>query len=126
MRLTMRDLIGTLLVAAIAVPYIGYLVRGEMPFVQDPRGMASLGLVLGTAAFLVLRTGDGFDRLSEAEIAVAGVSALLGIAAIIFAEAAVAELLLALFMGSIALVWLMELADHEGVLPSHHPTGAAS
>lgn len=40
---------GTLL-AAIAVPYIGYLIRGDMPFVQDPRGMAAIGLVVGVVA----------------------------------------------------------------------------
>ena len=40
-----RDWVATLLVAAIAVPYIGYLIRGEMPFIQDPRGMSATGLV---------------------------------------------------------------------------------
>jgi hypothetical protein len=45
MRLTKKDLITTALVAAVAVPYVGYLVRGEMPFIQDPRGMAGVGIV---------------------------------------------------------------------------------
>lgn len=40
MKLTLRDLVATLLVAAIAIPYVGYLVNGEMPFVKDARGMA--------------------------------------------------------------------------------------
>ena len=47
MKLTLRDGIATLLVAAILVPYVGYLVNGEMPFIKDPRGMAATGLVLG-------------------------------------------------------------------------------
>jgi hypothetical protein len=46
-----RDLLATILVAAIAVPYIGYLVNGEMPLIQDPRGMSATGLVLGVLAF---------------------------------------------------------------------------
>jgi hypothetical protein len=46
-----RDLVATLLVIAIGIPYVGYLVRGEMPFVQDPRGMSATGLVLGLVAF---------------------------------------------------------------------------
>ncbi|GAA4714477.1 hypothetical protein GCM10023215_67060 [Pseudonocardia yuanmonensis] len=37
-------------IAAIVVPYVGYLVRGAMLFIQDPRGMAGTGLVLGIAA----------------------------------------------------------------------------
>lgn len=50
MRLTLRDLVATILVAAIGVPYVGYLVNGEMPFIKDPRGMSAVGLVLGAAS----------------------------------------------------------------------------
>ena len=50
MRLTLRDLVATILVAAVGVPYVGYLVNGEMPFIKDPRGMSAVGLVLGAAA----------------------------------------------------------------------------
>ena len=58
MRLTVRDLVATLLVVAIAVPYIGLLIDGEMPFVQDARGMAGVGLLLGGAnTFLFARDG---------------------------------------------------------------------
>jgi hypothetical protein len=31
MRLKIRDLVATIVVAAIAVPYIGYLINREMP-----------------------------------------------------------------------------------------------
>ena len=123
MRLKTRDLIGTLLVAAIAVPYIGYLIQGEMPFIQDVRGMAATGLVLGVVAFAVMRSGDELDRLGRGELAVAVTSLLLGVAALVFAETAAAEVLLAVFMGSIAVVWLMEVLDHVGTLPGHHPSG---
>ncbi len=123
MRLKTRDLIGTILVAAIAVPYIGYLLRGEMPFIKDPRGMSATGLVLGVVAFAVMRNGDEMDRLGKGELAVAAASLVLGFAALIFAETAAGEVLLAVFMGSIAVVWLMEVLDHVGTLPGHHPTG---
>ena len=125
MTLRARDLIATILVALIAVPYIGYLVNGSAPLIQDPRGMSAVGLVLGIAAFLVLRSGDQFDELGKTEVAIAGVSLALGLVALIFAEAALAELLLALFMGSILVVYAVELMDHAGVLHGHHPTGAA-
>lgn len=123
MGLKVRDLVATILVAAIAVPYIGYLARGEMPFIKDPRGMSATGLVLGVAAFLVIRSGDKMDQLGKTEIGLAGVSLVLGITALIFAEAAAAELLLAVFMGSILVVWAVEMMDHAGVLPVHHTAG---
>ena len=119
MRLTLRDLIGTLLVVAIGVPYIGYLLNGEMPFVQDPRGMAGVALILGAAAFLVLRGGNAKDRVGVTENIVAGVTLVLGLAALAFAETAAAELLLAVFMAAILVMWAAEVADHAGWVPGH-------
>lgn len=84
------DLLATILVAAIAVPYIGYLINGEMPLIQDPRGMSATGLVLGVLAFQVLRRGDAFDRLGKIEIGLGLVSLTLGLVALILAETATA------------------------------------
>lgn len=124
MRLRMRDLGATVLVAAIGVPYAGYLINGEMPFVKDPRGMSAVGLVLGAAAFLVMRSGDAFDRLGKAETGLAVLALALGVLALVFAETAAAEVLLAVFMGSILVVWAVELTDHAGILRGMgHPTG---
>ena len=53
MRLKIYDAIATLLVAAVVVPYIGYLVAGSMPFIKDERGLSATGLVLGIIAFAV-------------------------------------------------------------------------
>ncbi|MBJ7356760.1 hypothetical protein [Nocardioides sp.] len=118
MRISWKDLVATLLLAAIAVPYIGYLVRDEMPFIEDPRGMAATGLLLGIAAFLVMRQGDAIDRIGKLELAAAGVSLALGVTALVVAETAAAEAMLAVFMGSLLIVWMLELTDHVGVL--HH------
>lgn len=114
MKLKIRDLVATILVAAIAVPYIGYLVRGEMPFVQDARGMAGVGLVLGAVAYLVLGSGERSDVAGKVELTLAVVSLALGVAALAFAETAAAAVLLAAFMGSILVVWLAQLVDHAG------------
>ncbi len=124
MRLTLRDSLASILVLAIAVPYVGYLVNGSAPFVQDPRGMAAVGLVLGFVAFLLMWGPDVFDRMGKIELTVAIVSLGLGIAALVLAEMAFAEVLLALFMVSILVVWAIELMDHLGMLPgsTHHPT----
>jgi hypothetical protein len=117
MRAKTKDLLATLLVAAIAVPYIGYLINGEMPFIKDPRGMAGTGLVLGVVAFLVLRRGDAVDTLGKVELGLGLGSLGLGVVALVLAETAAAEVLLAVFMASILLVWAVELLDHAGVLP---------
>jgi hypothetical protein len=121
-RLTSRDLIATLLVLAIAIPYVGYLVNGEMPFIEDPRGMSAVGLLLGAAAFLVLRTGDEYDRTGKIETGVALLALVLGLVALAFAETAAAEVLLAVFMGSILVVFVMELLDHSGAVHWHGGT----
>jgi hypothetical protein len=117
MRLKLKDLIATVLFAAIAVPYVGYLIDGEMPFINDPRGMSAAGLVLGAVGYLVIRQDDLFDRIGKAETALAGISLALGLVALALAETTAAEVLLAVFMGSLLVVWAVELMDHAGILP---------
>jgi hypothetical protein len=122
---TWKDLVATLLVLAIGVPYVGYLVNGEMPFVQDPRGMSAIGIVLGLAAFLVLEGGDTRDTTDKVELGLMAVVLILGAVTFALAETAAAEVLLAVFMGGILVVWAVKVADHAGVLPlAQHPTGA--
>jgi riboflavin transporter FmnP len=115
----MRDAIATVLVVAIGVPYVGYLMDGEMPFLQDARGMSALGLILGAVAFLVLRGGNAKDKVGIAENALASLALVLGLLALALAETAAAEVMLAVFMGSILLVWATEVADHAGWVPGH-------
>src|SRR3954465_71814 len=55
--MTPKDVVATVLVALIVVPYINYLVAGEMPFIKDPGGMAASALILGTAAALIAGRG---------------------------------------------------------------------
>jgi hypothetical protein len=40
MRSTKEDTVATELVAAVVIAHVGYLPRGETPFIQDPRWMA--------------------------------------------------------------------------------------
>ncbi|HEX5770514.1 MAG TPA: hypothetical protein VFY11_06075 [Nocardioidaceae bacterium] len=123
MKLTLRDLVATLLVLAIAVPYIGYLMNGSMPYIEDPRGMSAVGLLLGAVAFLVMRSGDELDRAGKAEAGIALVSLALGLVALAFAETAAAEALLAVFMISVLVVWAVEMIDHAGVTHWHQAPG---
>jgi hypothetical protein len=113
MKLTRKDLIATLLIAAVVVPYVGYLIWDEMPFVQDPRGMAAVGIVgllLGFAAW-----GVGLRSMFGKVMLVLGIATLgLGIAAaLVGAEGS--ELLLATFVGAIVLVWAIETMHDAGL-----------
>jgi hypothetical protein len=124
MRLKVKDLVGTLLVLAIAIPYVGYLLNGEMPFIEDARGMAAVGLVLAIAAYVALEWDERRDTTDTAERGLAVVSVGLGVLALVLAETGAAEILLAVFMGSVLVVWAVKVTDHAGVLPlAKHPAG---
>jgi len=123
MSLKARDLVGTLLVIAIAVPYVGYLLNGSMPFIQDARGMSAIGLLLALAAYMVLQRNDPDDVTDRVEIALASASLGLGVLAVALSETSSAEVLLAAFAASVFVVWVIKLMDHAGVLPmAQHPT----
>jgi hypothetical protein len=113
-KLTLRDLTATLIVAAIIVPFIGYSVRGSMPFVQDPRGMAGVvlaGAVLALAAFG--RAAFGSGRFEQVMIALAVLTIGLAVAALI------AENVWALLVPAVAgvvIVWALALAHDAGYL----------
>jgi peptidoglycan/LPS O-acetylase OafA/YrhL len=128
MKLRLRDLFATLLVLAVGAPYALYLATGDLPTsIGDFGGLAFVGLVLGSAAFLVQSKGDPLDRPARMEELVAAVAFLIGLLALVFSEAAVAEVLLAVFMGAIFVVWALEMLDHltadEGARKAR-PTGA--
>ena len=44
-KVTVRDALASLIVIAVLIPFVGYSARGSWPFVQDPRGMAGVGIV---------------------------------------------------------------------------------
>ena len=72
MKIGWRDGVATLLVSAVVVPYVGYLVKGSMPLIHDPRGMAATALVLGSQALFILVRASR----REAIAAIAAVSVL--------------------------------------------------
>ena len=110
MRLTKKDAIATLAFAAVLVPYIGYVVRGSMPFIQDARGMAATGVIGLAVALLAWGTGS---RFGNALLLIGLGSMALGVtAALIGSEGS--DLLLAIFIGTVGLVWLLESAAHFG------------
>ena len=113
-----RDLVATLIIVAIGIPYVGYLVRGEMPFVQDPRGMTGVGLVLGVVAFFVASRDVPADLQAPLTI-LASASGVLGLVSLALAETAVAEAMLGVFMGSVLIVWLLGMSPYlVGLVPA--------
>jgi hypothetical protein len=117
MRLTRGDGIATLLVAAIVVPYAGYLAWGSMPYIQDPEGMAGVGLVFGLAGaafggWVAVRSGV---VLAIATLGTAVVSLGLGITTVVTHEVldtGVRDGLLAAFVATIVALWALATLRH--------------
>ena len=128
MRFTWKDAFATVLVAAVAVPYIGYLVRGSMPFIEDPGGMAATGLVLGLIAAAVAgREAFTEERLGRAAEIVGLASLGTGLATLIWAESGtVSDVLLGAFMGTMVLTWALVMVQDSGLLAGQRPPGIAA
>ncbi|WP_345414530.1 hypothetical protein [Pseudonocardia xishanensis] len=119
MRLDWKDAAATMLVAAVVVPYVGYLVRGEMPFIQDPRGMAATGLVLGfAAAALAFRQWFAPGPMQRTALLAGAATLGLGVAALWTEN----EILLATFLGGIVVTWALGELIHVRAHPKAHPT----
>ncbi len=110
MKFTWKDIVATLFVAAILVPYIGYLARGSMPFIQDPRGMAATGLILGVAAAALAGRAILADGVWHRVTLVIGVVTLgFGVAAVWVGSSG---WLLATFMAGIVVTWALAELIH--------------
>ncbi|HZU71498.1 MAG TPA: hypothetical protein VE990_01885 [Acidimicrobiales bacterium] len=123
MGLAWRDGVATLLVAAIVVPYIGYLSWGSVPFIQDPTGMSAVGLILGAVAayvggWIALQVGDAMRYLTGGLGLLALVLGVLGLVGEnLFAGNWVTwEGVLAGFMASIVALWGIAIGRHAGFL----------
>lgn len=112
---TIREALATVITLAVIVPFVGYSIRGSMPFVQDPRGMAGVG-VAGVLLFVLTYAQTMFHR-SYVGIAMA----VLAVATLGFGTAALwAETnwaLLVPMVGGLLTLWLVALARDSGLLP---------
>jgi hypothetical protein len=122
-KLTFRDLLATLIVAAVVVPFIGYSVRGSMPFVQDPRGMAGVGIVGALLAFTALgRKAFGTGTFETVMVTLAIVTIGFGIAALI---AETTWWLLVPMVAGLVLMWALALTHDAGYVAPTHAAGHA-
>ena len=122
-KLTTRDLLGTLIIAAAVVPFIGYSARGSMPFVHDPRGMAGVIIVGALLAFAA------FGRQALGAGTYEWIMVALGVLTVGFAIAAlIAETVWALLvpaMAGLVLMWALALLHDAGYLAPSHGAGYA-
>ncbi|HEU0025914.1 MAG TPA: hypothetical protein VFQ25_02260 [Ktedonobacterales bacterium] len=123
MRLTWRDAVATVLVAAIMVPYAGYLINGSALLITDPTGMAALGLILGAIAVVVggwiaVREGAFMNTVT---LVWALISFGLGFSALVsenIYKPASREIILWIFIATIVGLWALALLRHTGFLPA--------
>lgn len=132
MRLTWRDGVAAVLVAALAVVYGLYLAWGGISLITDangntsvgildPTGMAGIGLIVGAIAAVV---GGwvvlGRDTITSWVTGGLGViSALLGVLALAGENlfgATTWEYVLGAFMASVALLFLIAIGRHAGIV----------
>ena len=114
---TIRELLATVVTVAVLVPFVGYSVRGSMPFVEDPRGMAGVGLL----GVLVVGAAFGIEAFQQPGsgpvlTALAAVTSVFGLAALI-AETSWA-LLVPMIIGLVAL-WLVGVAGDAVAVAAH-------
>jgi hypothetical protein len=105
MKMTRRDVAATMVTAAIVIPYVGYVLRGRMPFIQDARGMAATGLVLLVAWGIVVRKPFVRGALGR-------VAGPLGVAALALGVTAAwleSDLILASFVAATVVLWMIRM-----------------
>ena len=113
MLFTTKDKVATGLLAVAVAVYVGYLSTGGFLLVQDERGMAAVGLVLG---FLSRRIGSRDDFVHARAARVGGIACIaLGFVAL-FTDSAVA---LALFMALMVGLWLAAMFVKSGAHFAH-------
>lgn len=116
MKFSIRDGLASLAVAAILIPYIGFLSNGSMPFIKDPRGMAATVLVLGAVAFLFAGRFSTATPVGIAEMVLVAASVALGAVAVLAAETAAAYTLLAFAVGAVVVTWVVQLLHHTEMI----------
>ena len=124
MKLTVKDAAATILIAAIMVPYIGYISRGSMPFIHDARDMAATALVIGAAGCYA---GD-LRVMARRWTVLTGLTAVLGTATLGLGIAAIltgSRGILAAFIIAIVAMWALATARHAARTLSSRTTPTA-
>ncbi len=122
-KLTIRDLLATLITAAVVVPFVGYSVNGSAPFVQDPRGMAGVGIVGCLLAFVAFgRKGFGTGGFEWVMVTLGVLTLGFGIAALIVETS---WALLVPMVAGLVIMWALALMHDAGYVAAGHATAHA-
>ena len=102
--------VASALVAAILIPYAGYSFGGEMPLIEDARGMGAAGLILGAVAFVTL----GVDAFGPRWFGIGGASTalVLGGAAVLLETGTMSTMFLGTFVALIVAMWLVAMVRY--------------
>jgi hypothetical protein len=105
-----RQVVAGGLVAATLIPYLGYAIGGEMPFIHDARGMAFTGLALGAVAWFIL----GARAFGARWLGIGGavVAAALGIVAAGLETGTASSVFLGAFVAVIVAMYLVSLYEY--------------
>jgi hypothetical protein len=117
MRISRRDVLASLVMLAVVVPFAGYLVRGSMPFVEDSRGMAGVVLA-GTLVLLALQWRDALAHGNAGQAVPLVLALTVGATLLTLAVGTSSALLVPAVAGVVAL-WAL------GVAHDHHLTGGS-
>ena len=123
-KLTLRDLLDTLITAAVVVPFVGYSARGSMPFVHTPEHMAAVGIAGAALAYAVFggRQGFGTGPFEWIMFALWVLTVGFGLAALIVQTS---WALLVPMVAGLVIIWVLALLHDAGyVAPGHAPRPA--
>ena len=120
-KLTLRDLLDTLITAAVVVPFVGYSARGSMPFVHTPEHMAAVGIAGTALAYAVFggRTGFGTGPFEWIMFALWLLTVGFGLAALIVQTS---WALLVPMVAGLAIIWVLALLHDAGYMAPVHAT----
>jgi hypothetical protein len=105
-----RQILAGALVAATVIPYLGYAIGGEMPFIEDARGMAFTSLVLGAVAWFIL----GARAFGARWLGIGGalVAAVLGIVALVLETGTASSVFLGAFVAVVVAMYLVSVYEY--------------
>jgi hypothetical protein len=113
-----RDVAATILVTALVVVYLSFLASGTVFLIAGTRDMAAVALMLGGAVIALLLADGTSDAVTWLTLTTAVVAVTSGALALAFSPGTEADVLLAVYVGAVLVVWAVELAEHIVIPPS--------
>jgi len=109
-RLTWRDGIATVLVAALMIGYASYLIVGPTTMIADNGDMAVIGFVFGFAACVV----GGWSPRTDSGRPIWGALSVIALILVVVVLSSESRWCLAVLMGCIVILWLGTTLGHAG------------